>query len=160
MTVDPVQIVRAQRPDIQNVSSILRTSGIKTSVAGIDVDFSSIPMRPDHPGWREKIPPPEPDVSPKAEADDREKKTRRRQKRLKGREAMVYEANSKRTVILSFGPKEGEVIVSVEEAPEWDVVASARVEARTVCGLLPVLRSLAKVRDLTGGYLEGARGSG
>lgn len=73
---------------------------------------------------------------------------------------MVYEANSKRTVILSFGPKEGEVIVSVEEAPEWDVVASARVEARTVCGLLPVLRSLAKVRDLTGGYLEGARGSG
>ncbi len=59
-----------------------------------------------------------------------------------------------RRVCVSWGPEKGEVVVSVEEAPDWDVTASYIFPIKEAEAFAPLIRALGiKIKPLLGpGY--------
>lgn len=53
-------------------------------------------------------------------------------------------------VVLSWGRGGDTVVVGIERAPTWDLAETWRVPEAAVLALLPVLQTLAPVKDLTG----------
>lgn len=56
-------------------------------------------------------------------------------------------------IVVSFGPQPGRWVIGIEEAPDWDMEFSLVVNEASVQDLLPILRKLARIKDLTGGRL-------
>lgn len=151
-TMDPLALIRAQRGqfqvDLDEDQGEIRPA-TRSSFQGMgNIDLLSIPMRPNQPGWKDKIPPPEPDgisaqppPSPAVVAAD------------PVAEVAAAPLAVRHRIVVGFGPREGMFIVAVEEAPEWDVITSVRADRDEVIALLPILRTLAKVKDMTGGDL-------
>jgi hypothetical protein len=62
-------------------------------------------------------------------------------------------AGQDRRAVLSFGPREGQVIIAVERAPTWDVEEGESwvVPVSGLLDFMPVLKAFTRVKDLTGG---------
>lgn len=65
-------------------------------------------------------------------------------------------------LVVSFGRREGTVVVGVERPPDWEIEESYALPIGSVADMLPLLRQLGiRVKDLTGGALrevaDGAR---
>lgn len=56
-------------------------------------------------------------------------------------------------VLVSFGPESGQIIVAIEHAPHWDVAEGEAwvIPVGSFADILPILRALTRVKDMTGG---------
>lgn len=113
------------------------------------VPFGNLPMRPGDPGWNKLIPPPEPDEALLAAAAALEAAPT---KAVDPPNAV--QVQMRRHIVVSYGPTAGSLIVSVKEQ-DWTISASAKVPKSALGALLPVLRALAPIADLTAGGLNG-----
>lgn len=137
--------VHARRPTAPSGSRSRR--GI--IVPGADGSYSrvDIPHGPGEPGYLDRIPPPDgvSVVGPEpadlhGPGQDSGSKDRR---------------PATMRIVLSFGRKDDQVIVGIEQAPDWDIVSSRAISEDAVKAFLPILRRLVKVKDLTGEFSEG-----
>jgi hypothetical protein len=55
--------------------------------------------------------------------------------------------------VLSYGPQAGKLVIALERAPDWDVAEGEAwiVSAQALGALLPILKKVTRVKDLTGG---------
>lgn len=120
---------------------------------------SSIGMRPDEPGYRERMQPPEdhPQNELPTDVDAALQKYNEMVQAAQppaivgtqDRHQVVYAPPQKR-VTVSYGPKEGIVVIAVEQAPDWDVVDGGLMQADldAVKKMMPILRQITTVKCL------------
>lgn len=144
---DPLQFMREQVGIVPGRAAPLLDPDAQPSNIGL-------PIHPGDAGYRKRIPPPGSDASnPPTEATPR----------LVLPEGVQPSANpvvpspvAQQRVVVSFGPKEGQVIVGVETYPDWDMEESFMVSAGALREMLPIIKTLTKLKDLTGGaFLRG-----
>ena len=113
-------------------------------------------MRPGMPGYETRLPPPEDEIIAQS---------------LDGGEVFATQApiasllphtfvDSDARVLIAYGPQAGTLILSVESGVDREIAASAKIARGALKALLPVLRQLAPVRDLTGGLGESEKDRG
>lgn len=110
------------------------------------------PVSPGDPGYKERLPPPGRD-------DSAADQTAAALAKVAGQEQQVEAtatnghivAAPEKRIVVGFGPKEGTVIVGVEESPDWDLVGdSVTVTLEAVKDVMPILQQLARVKNMTG----------
>lgn len=138
------------------IERMSRSARLATPEGG-GADLTKIAIRPDQPGWANKIPPPEPDYVPPAviSINGREIPARKAPEFAFDLPADVTDPLDDPPVtgvIISYGPTPKSYIVSVERGVA--VAVSVRVSQEAIRNILPVLRELTCVRDLTAGGLD------
>lgn len=108
-------------------------------------DLKSLVNGPGHPNWNSVIPPPAPDpiTAPPDPTDILTAPVRQ----PKVRPPAV--SNDQR-VVITWGKKQGSLVVSVEQGRDCEVVTSVSVLEKSVRDLWPILESLGPIRNLTG----------
>jgi hypothetical protein len=52
---------------------------------------------------------------------------------------------------ISFSRKPGKVVLSIEDAPNWDIAESFTMTAGALREMFPLLKAIIAIKDLTGG---------
>lgn len=108
-----------------------------------------LPIGPADPGYRERIPPPEPDGQPLPPPPGPAPSP--------PAESAAPPSASACRLVISFGRREGELVVGVERPPDWDIDRSYVVRAASLLEVLPLLVELGlRLKDLTGGEVFSA----
>ena len=100
------------------------------------------PVRPGDPGYAGRIPPP---------ADDGLSKTAPVPQTVDAVQQALNPSPVSQRLVISFGPRIGKVVLGIEVAPSWDIDESFIVSAAAVREMLPLLRGIIKIKDMTGG---------
>lgn len=115
------------------------------------------PVGPSDPGYKSRMPPPAPDPigTPAPEAP-----SAMTTQQIVEVTASLEPSPARQRVFISFGPEAGKVVLGVEEAPDWESDFSTVVSAAALREMLPLLRKITKIKDLTGGmaYQEVSNG--
>lgn len=144
---DPMELVRrSSAPKVD--ASVMRPS--RVVIGG--VDFGAIAIRPDHPGWKEKLPPPAPDPFTQREGNPTSPPPTNT--------GLERSERPNRRVVVSYGPKARTYVLAVEDASTGGVLAQGVVDAKSVNDVLFVLEHLADIKDLTVGRLYGQKAVG
>ncbi len=53
-------------------------------------------------------------------------------------------------IVISYGRRPGMLVAAVERAPNWDIERSYGISEEALLEVLPLLKELAKIKDLTG----------
>lgn len=108
--------------------------------------------RPGTPGFNKFIPAPAPDPEEKPVAAPAPPQP------INGIVPMAAEAAPDRTMhqrmVISFGPSPETLVVGIETYPDWDVQESYTVPRQSLRDMLPILKELVRIKNLTGGRLE------
>ena len=154
-------------PEIQGVRPATNPAVI-TTPTGAQADLASLSVRPGTPEYYAKMPPPAPDGTSRelggrkieeVLAELEQVSTPEDLKNVCIENPLAQSVVSGKRVGVYWGPNE-KFVLAVEAAPEWDMVASWRLEPQTVLLLLPVLEALGvRVKDVTGGGIEEFRAS-
>jgi hypothetical protein len=122
----------------QNKSgSITPIKGVKAAPPmNLAKQVLDIPMTPDHPDWAMRVPKPANIDPPPVEAQP---------------VAPSPTVGGKKRLVISYGPRAGEYVMAVEEAPEWDFVDAPKVVSKgAIVEMMPILAQLGvKIRNLT-----------
>lgn len=116
-------------------------------------NLGGIAIRPGDPGWADKIIPPEEDHAPPPK-----QRAWNPQTQSAAPAPLVAPTVPTRRLVVSYGRTEGEFVLSVEEAPEWDMIATTKASVTSIYELMPIIAAFTdgKVKDYTGGDLRAA----
>lgn len=144
---DALNIFQMARPqtaeelglEVKTPVPMRRTRG-RSDLGGID----QIPMSPADPRWREKIPPPEPDGTQRAAPAAAPM--------IAPAAPSVPAGSGGKRLSITFGPGRGTVMVAVESPPDWDADEVYELPVKSLAEVMPLLRHVVKVKDLTGRF--------